>query len=211
MESLWNLLVGIVLASVIIMIVSVAISIIMLVLAINILNKRKHRIADLEKAANPYFFSGTVADMRCTQEPLSGGAAQLYYAFALHYTAEDGTLRRALLGVRTMTPMNITVGSTVQLAVFAMPLIQPSPQAFDPMRGADGMLPPQVELCTWMDRPIDETGTVMLYDDYQAALDNAHRKNRTGQIIGWVLIVFVILRVVTLFGSGIMSYFRHIA
>ena len=196
MDSLFKLFAGLVLASVLIAVTIALISVVMLVIGITMLVKRKKRIQELEAARCPDYYSGIVADSRCTPDYNEHGVSLYYYALALHYPTPDDQMHRAFLGIRTFTPLNVQNGMPVQLAAFPAPLQPPAPGAFDPARGADGMLPPQVEICTWFDKPIDETYTVMLTDDYQSALQNAERKNRIALIVGWVLIGLVMMRVI---------------
>ena len=58
------------------------------------------------------------------------------------------------------------------------------------------MLPPQVALCTWLGRPIDETGTVMFADDYRNAVTQAEKKNKTDLIVGLVLTGILLLHLI---------------
>lgn len=210
MDDLLKLIVGLAVFGVIIMIIAIAVGVVLLVVGIKLLTNRKKRMQELQRAGTPYVTAGTVADVRYSQRSTGKGLMLNYYEAALHFTGADGYTHRAFLGIMTPQVMNLQVGMPVQLAVFLNPLIAPSALATDPARGADGMLPPAVEARTWLDRPIDETGTVMLYDDYTAAVEQAEKKNKSNLIVGWALIGIVALRVIGYAISMFASVFQNL-
>ena len=210
MEDLLKIFVGIAVFGVIIMIIAIAVGVVLMVVGIKLLTNRKKRMQEMQRAGTPYVTAGTVADVRYSQRQNSKGLMLNYYEAALHFTGADHMLHRAFIGFLTPQVMNLQVGMAVQLAVFLNPLTTPSALATDPARGADGMLPPAVEARTWLDRPIDETGTVMLYDDYTAAIEQAEKKNKSNLIAGWALIGIVALRVIgyaiSMFANALQNF-----
>ncbi len=166
----------------------------LLTTGIVLLVKRRRRILALQKAEYPAFCTAAVADMRCFQRMQQKGGMQNEFDYALHFTGEDGMQHRAFLAIITPLSMNLQVGYTVSVAVFSEPLIEPSVSALDPYRGMDGRLPEFIETRTWLDVPVDETGTVMLADDYQRAVGRAKQKNKTALIVGWILLGITGLR-----------------
>ena len=191
MDVLAEIILGLLFVGIVMIIVWVVIGLIMLGIIIWLFVRRSRRLKELNRAPEPMFCTGTVADLRCAPDP-----RMFLYFFSLHYPGADGQIHRAFVAVRTPAALNAQVGMPVQLAVFLNPVITPSPSALDPMRGADGMLPPQVALCTWLRRPIDETGTVMFADDYRNAITQAEKKNKTDLIVGLVLTGILLLRVI---------------
>jgi len=210
MEDLFALFAGIFIAAIIFMIIAIAIAVVMLVFGISNLTKRKKRMNEMAAAGTPYFTNGTVADLRCSNRQNKKGTILNYYEVALHFVGADQLNHRAFIGILTPMPLNLSVGMTLPLAVFIQPVLQPSASATDPYRGADGMLPPQIEPRTWLERPIDETGTVMLQEHYYDAVQSAEKKNKTNLIIGWVLIGIVILRVALYLISLGASVFENV-
>ena len=191
MDVLEEIILGLLFVGIAMIIVAAVIVQIFLGVIIWLFVRRSRRLKELNRAPEPMFCTGTVADLRCAPDP-----RMFVYFFSLHYPGADGQTHRAFLGIRTPIALNAQVGMPVQLAVFLNPVITPSPSALDPMRGADGMLPPQVELCTWLGRPIDETGTVMFADDYRNAVTQAEKKNKTDLIVGLVLTGILLLHLI---------------
>lgn len=201
LDALFGVVAGMVVFSVIMLIVLAAINLALLVLGIILLNKASRGKQDLAKIEHAAYCTATVADLRFLYARTASGAMTNQYEMALQFTGADGLGHRAFLGIQTPQGMNLTVGSQTPIAVLPQPVIQPSMQAFDPARGADGKLPPVIDFCRFYELPIDETGTVMLTADHQKAVSTVSSKIRTQTIVGWVLIGLAIMRLLVFLGN----------
>ncbi|MBR5405443.1 MAG: hypothetical protein K6E36_04645 [Oscillospiraceae bacterium] len=106
-------------------------------------------------------------------QPVSGEASGTDAArvqLAVRFTGRDGQQHRAFLGVPQPAEKPYQVGGRVPLWLFPVPVIQPDTEALEPGRGADGKISGAIRFCSFMGKPVDETGTVMLREDYQAYL-----------------------------------------
>ena len=107
-----------------------------------------------------------------------GHETPVHCRLAVRFPGSDGTDHRALLGIPSAAECGFSVGSPVTLRLLAAPVIEPAADALDPMRCADGKISGSIRFCSFMGKPVDETGTVMLESDYQAFLTESEEKQR---------------------------------
>lgn len=105
-----------------------------------------------------------------------GHETPLNYRLAVRFTGSDGADHRVLLGIPSAEKCGFAVGSPVTLRLLSAPVIEPAADALDPMRCADGKISGSIRFCSFMGKPVDETGTVMLESDYQAFLAESGEK-----------------------------------
>ncbi|MBP0987753.1 MAG: hypothetical protein J6S92_05685 [Oscillospiraceae bacterium] len=147
--------------------------------------ERKRRIAARAKAAASYPADGVVLDTQLVQDsPVM--PSLLHYKYSIRYTDTAGALHRALIGITTGTPLHYAPGEAIPLHIFQQSVIVPDAEAFNPQRCATGRIDCPISFRKWLDKPIDETGTVMLAHDYQALSDDLEKKIRSLQTAGWL-------------------------
>ncbi len=124
------------------------------------------------------------------------GQPLYYQELALRYAGKNGILYRAFFAFKTVAPLPFSLGMQVPVRVMPQTMIQVSPAAWDPARGADGRLSGAVREVKWHGIPMDETGNVMLEADHALMMKKCRK-----QLIGyWImLIVFLLLFVIACF------------
>ncbi len=129
------------------------------------ISERRQRKKALAKTEGSYVVSGTIADAETITTQTENGT-QYHHKYAVRYDDDNGTPRRAYLGITTTTPLPYRIGEAVPLRIFQTPVLQPLADAYDPARGSDGRLPGLIAFRSWLGRPVDETGTVMREEDF---------------------------------------------
>ena len=129
------------------------------------LSERKHRRTAIAKTEDSYVVSGTIADAEAITTQEENGT-HYHHKYAVRYDDDNGTPRRAYLGITTTTPLPYRIGEAVPLRIFRVPVLQPLADAYAPARGTDGKLPGLIAFRSWLGRPVDETGTVMREEDF---------------------------------------------
>lgn len=149
------------------------------------LRERKRRIEARAKTAASYSADGVILDAQLVQDsPVM--PSLLHYKYSIRYADTEGALHRALIGITTGTPLHYAPGEAIPLHIFQQSVIVPDAEAFNPQRCATGRIDCPVSFRKWLDKPIDETGTVMLAHDYQALSDDLEKKIRSLQTAGWL-------------------------
>ncbi|MBR5362971.1 MAG: hypothetical protein IK134_06585 [Oscillospiraceae bacterium] len=150
--------------------------------------ERKRRIAAREKNAASYPADGVVLDAQLVQDsPVM--PSLLHYKYSIRYADTAGALHRALIGITTGTPLHYAPGEAIPLHIFQQSVIIPDAEAFNPQRCATGRIDCPISFRKWLDKPIDETGTVMLAHDFQALSDDLEKKIRSLQTAGWLWLI----------------------
>lgn len=150
--------------------------------------ERKRRIAAREKTAASYPADGVILDAQLVQDsPVM--PSLLHYKYSIRYADTEGALHRALIGITTGTPLHYTPGEAIPLHIFQQSVIIPDAEAFNPQRCATGRIDCPISFRKWLDKPIDETGTVMLAHDYQALSDELERKIKSQLTAGWLWLI----------------------
>ena len=164
--------------------------------------ERKRKLAALDKTAACYPVSGVILDAQLIRD-LPGTADPMHHKYSVRFTDVSGNTHRAFIGMSSFTPLVFSVGEAVELRIFQQSVIVPDTDAFNPNRGASGRIDCKISFRKWLDKPVDETGTVMLEKDYQDLSFELERSVKSQQTAGWLLLIGTALAVIVSAGTCI--------
>ena len=153
--------------------------------AVGCFRERKRRMRALGQTAASYPVEGVVLDAKLVQDP-PGTPDPLHYKYSLRYQDVSGGQHRAFLGISSTRPLYYAAGQIVPLQILQQSVIVPDTDAFNPARGANGIIDCPISFRKWLGKPIDETGTVLFVSDFRQITGELEEKIRSQQIAGWL-------------------------
>lgn len=150
--------------------------------------ERKRLLTAKAKTAASYAADGIIMDAQLIQEPPTV-TNPLHYKYSIRYQDTAGTLHRALIGISSNHPLNYCAGEAIRLHLFQQSVIVPDAYAFNPNRSSSGIIDCLISFRKWLDKPIDETGTVMLEKDYLELSAELEQKIASRQRMGWIWMI----------------------
>lgn len=162
--------------------------------------ERKRRMRAYSQTAASYSVEGVFLDAQLVQDP-PGTPDPLHYKYSIRYQDVNGGQHRAFLGISTARPLYFAAGQTVSLHIMQQSVIVPDTDAFNPSRGANGIIDCPISFRKWLGKPIDETGTVLFEQDFQQVSADLQAKIRTQQIAGWCWLFGAAISLMFTFGA----------
>lgn len=169
--------------------------------------ERKRIIAAKRKTAASYPAAGVILDAKLVQDP-PYVKNPLHYKYSIRYADLSGVQHRAFIGISTYAPLMYAPGQAVEVHLFQESVIVPDANAFDPARGTAGMIDCPISFRKWLDKPVDETGTVMLEHDYQELAADFDKKIQSRNTAGWIWCIVGALTVIITIAVG-FALFLH--
>ncbi len=166
---------------------------------IALFRERKRLLDAKHKTVASYATDGVILDARLVQDQ-STPASPLHNKYSILYSDSTGVQHRAFIGIDSNVPLKYTIDDTVQLHLFQQSVIVPDARAFDPNRGQNGKIDCAISFRKWLNKPIDETGTVMLEQDYLELEQEIERNLSSRQKLGWLMIFLSAVSFLITFG-----------
>lgn len=176
--------------------------------AIACIADKNRRNKALEQTNGGFTTTGVFSDVQCVYDTEKSWQPY-HFKLAIQFQGADGGWHRAFIGITTSVQLQFQPGQQVALHILPTPVIQADASAFDPNRGADGKISGIINFRKWMDKPIDETGTVMLESDYQDFVTESQNKIKrdSDHALWWFIAsgASVVIGILMLFGAAALS------